>query len=539
MTRAATVASGRAQPGSGSRSSTNFVAVLFAVAIAAGCYVLGTPRHGGPDEPAHAVRSAAIVRLQFSGASDEVDRRAEVFEVPEMVGSPNPQCWAFQPAQPAGCATIDGVGTDDVPTPSSADDYAPWSYVLPGLASFVPWVSGYHYLARSLMAVLPVLLVASALVRARRRGRLAATAVFLGTTPIVWFSMTIVNPSALAVAGGLALWVAWIVPSTRRHDVLLALAWAAVLLPRRDGPLWATLIVLTVWAAAGTTPRDRWASASPAVRGALVVAAVAAPLTSLALTGVSPNLLISFAPVSIVVITVAAEWWAAPRTPRERVVAATGSAVIAIVMILVGFAVAPGNFDTEDLRLVAGSTGEHLRQLVGVLGWLDTPVPLAAVIVFWAAFGGVVAVVFLENRRAAVAGMAAVVGLVVVAWILELAQGSASAYWQGRYSMPFFSGVAFVMCSALDRDRSTTAGSPADGLAPLIAASAWLVGALGFAAALQRWGVGVLGTWVPTRWDTYGAPIPPALLLFVYVLATGWLAAASSRRSSDQPAPTP
>ena len=61
-------------------------------------------------------------------------------------------------------------------------------------------------------------------------------------TPIVWFVLGTVNPSALAIAGGFALWTGLIAePAPLGRFVSLG-GWIALMLARRDGPLWATAI---------------------------------------------------------------------------------------------------------------------------------------------------------------------------------------------------------------------------------------------------------------------------------------------------------
>ena len=246
-----------------------FVARLTAaVALVFLCYLLGTPRSGGPDEPSHMVASAALVRGQVNGQPSPTEPGVVLFDVPAMVGEPNPGCWALQPYVPADCAELEVDNTERALLPTTSSNYPPWTYVLPGLASFTPVAETYTYLARILMSIVPLILVVGALSRVRQLGNGAAAATLVGLTPIAWFSMTIVNPSAVAIAGGLALWVALF--THRRHDLLLVAAWAALLLPRRDGPVWATLIVIAVCAALSIRPVELWARYTPTTRWSLV-----------------------------------------------------------------------------------------------------------------------------------------------------------------------------------------------------------------------------------------------------------------------------
>ena len=227
-----------------------------AIAVVLLCYVIGTPRSGGPDEPGHMVSSAALVRGERVGEEIREGGALRIFEVPAMVGQPNPGCWAQQPFVPAGCASLESDSTEIVPATTRSAKYPPWTYVLPGLASFVPSAQLYAYLARLLMLLWPLGLLIATFSTLRHHGRAATVALLLGLTPIAWFTMSIVNPSAVAVAGGLALWVALLSPGRPRVEWLLLAGWVSVLLPRRDGPLWATFIVVAVAAALAVRPSE-------------------------------------------------------------------------------------------------------------------------------------------------------------------------------------------------------------------------------------------------------------------------------------------
>jgi hypothetical protein len=52
---------------------------------------------------------------------------------------------------------------------------------------------------------------------------------------------------------------------------------------------------------------------------------------------------------------------------------------------------------------------------------------------------------------------------------------------------------------------------------------------------MQRWGVGLAGSWLPWTWDTYGAPVPPSLLLVVHAIASAWLVELITRPAIDEP----
>jgi hypothetical protein len=479
------------------------------------------------------VASAALVRGERAGALYEPDPALRLFEVPAMVGAPDPACWAQHPEQPVGCAQLASDDTDDVLAATTSANYPPWSYVLPGLASFVPWAAGYAYLARMMMGLVPLALVTASILRSRSIGPGATSALLVGMTPIAWFSMSIVNPSAVAIAGGLALWVALLSAPDKRGDLLLVGGAAAVLLARRDGPVWVTLIVLAVCLALSQRPsnllrdRRRWTWMTVGVLGAI-------PVISTFLAGFRDlNLVIAASPFGLIAVDLVVRRWTSVSSARSRVIIA-GAAVGALSAVaVVAVAIRPGLVNRSLLLLIMSNTGTHLNQLVGVLGWLDTPVPAAAVFAFWGALGALAAIAFLEQPKIAFAGAFALAATIVTAWILELGQGATyGQYWQGRYSMPIVVGIPLLFAVRTNgRSLGGVSSSPLTArLARPLLVVIWFIANLGFAGALHRWGVGVGGSWAIQRWDTWAAPLAPWLLLAVHALATGALLA-----SSDDP----
>lgn len=514
------------------------------VAAVIACFVLATPRSGGPDEPSHMVASAALVRGERVGVPHDTNPALQVFRVPAMVGDPDPGCWALQPEVAVGCATFTNDSTVLVTSPTTSSNYPPWTYVLPGLASFVPMPTAYAFLARLLMAVIPLCLVVGALQRVQSSNRGARAAVLLGLTPIAWFSMSIVNPSAVAIAGGLALWTALLVPigPQRRFDALLLAGWAATLVARRDGPLWVFLIVTTACLTLSIRPWS-FVRRNPPLLNWLFLSVAIVPVATSFFTGLTGvNLVISFAPIGLLLL----DWGmvrysaSAGRASRRRQL--WGWVLVGALAVLAAIRVSPGNLSTSVWLLVASNSGRHLRQIVGVLGWLDTPVPDLGLFLFWIGLGALAALAFLDDSMIALGATAAVVLMVVTAWVLEIGQGATyGQYWQGRYSMPFFVGIPLLLTSRRGSRRGSGEGlgivaraDALDRLALPLGVIAWLVMNIGFIGALHRWGVGVGGTWAPQRWDTWGAPLHPIVLIVVHVASSAALLRIVLRPASEQ-----
>jgi hypothetical protein len=499
--------------------------LIAAVALTALCWIAGNPRSSGPDERSHMIASAGLVRGDREGRinpdPDPNLAGTHLFAVPGMVGQPDPGCWAFYPSIPVACQSTVPLSTTERELPSSSYNYPPWALVLPGLASFVPSAGGYAYLARVLNAAVPVALVAGSLVALRQRRAVLAAGALLGMTPIVWFTFGFVSPSAVAIGGGLALWTALLVERSRLTTWLAVAGWAAVLLPRRDGPVWATMIVLTCALLTGRRPLALWRRLAPWARWTVVAITPLPLVTPILNRDFDSNALLPFAPLALVAADLLATRYEHTRSTagRRALIAYTSlaAALAALALVLA----APGDLQAETVRLVVANTGDHLRQLVGILGWLDTAVPAVAVFLFWALIGGMSLVAVLEYQRSTFVYLAGLAGAVAAAWLLELGQGTDYGdYWQGRYTMPFAIGLPLVLAW-----RPAGAEWLDDRLTSIVAWGSWVVVNVAFVAAQQRWGVGVNGTWNPFDWDTWGAPITPWLLLLVHAGATGVLAA--------------
>lgn len=469
---------------------------------------LGTPRNAGPDEPAHIVRGAGLVRGQVFGESygdwldgntpldagpsdianaDPGSDAVRVYDVPWWVAQPSAACYARQPDVPAACSTIDDAAAASSSgrngALSTAAAYPIWGHILPGLATLVVTGSSALWLARLFHAAIPVVLIAATLAHLLGgRRQAAASAVLVATTPMVLFLMAVVNPSGIAVAGAIAMWVAGDdLHRTGRHGSpqqswpwLFPAGFAALVLPRDDGLIWAALIVAVLALVWRRNPIDVWR--------------------------VLPN------PTRIVLgaVSVMGAAWAV----------LTGGDLVPVDRPATGI---------EFAEIVVQRTGSHLREAVGVVGWLDTPLPESMYALWFFTAGLVVMIALVARAYRRVVGSAAALGLfVVVAWVLEIVQGrTAGLFWQGRYALPMLIGMVLVAGLSVDADRKI--GEVASAAPGLLALVVWNVS---FFQQLRRWGVGQSGSIRPWAWDTWDAPAPVVGLMIVHVAgsaALGWL----------------
>lgn len=506
------------------RDRAPVLAGLLLVGAVVLCWIIATPRSGGPDEPAHLIRGAALVRGQLDGQPSEISGTLRVYELPYWLIHPDPTCFALQPFNPAECATTVPRPDGEGPVASSAADYQVWGHVLPGVATLLPAEIG-GWVARLLDAALPVVVVALALRALARRSRIAFAAGLLALTPMAWFMFAVVNPSGLVIAGGMGLWVALgaggvVRGADQQLDLrpwLAAVSWALLTLPRRDGLLWAVLILSMSMLLSGWSLRGLLGALG---RGPLAVGAVATAATLIwAATNDNPAARsVLLVPLIPIVVELARRVW---RSPALASVPRRVAAVLVAVPVLVGVAYLvmdqrAGGYDADVMRLVVGRTGRHLDEAIGVLGWLDAPMPTGFLYLWLVGFGILAAFAVADGAWVRLSASASVVLIGIAAsWVLEMAQDDPTGtYWQGRYGLPFLLGAAVILGHRRLPGPADLRVAVAVGALAVLAVNASIV------AMMRRWGVGLGGSLWPWDWDTYDAPLPPLVVIVLHAAAT-------------------
>lgn len=513
-------------PGVGSRRWL----LAASLAALAACWILLTPPGGGPDEASHLTRSGGVARGDLDG--DDVGlRRVRGFELPDRYAVPDAGCYAQQPAVPAGCAVEPERSGGRVVLTSSAYDYPVWGHGVVGVASLLPGLDAIWW-ARIGGAAVAVALVGWSLQLARRSTPdLLAPAVVLAVTPMAWFSFAVVNPSGIAAAGAIALWVGALARPTEpsRSAVagwLAAAGWVALALPRRDGLIWAAIVLVFALVATGR-PLMGWLRALPRPALALVAASTlaaaawgltrdsrASQLSALGALGLVPAEAIRIA-------------W--QRASRGAVRAALVAAVAATTALAAAFVLTtrPGGLDWDLTARVVGESGNNLVEAIGVLGWLDTVLPWLAVAAWTAVLGALAAVSLLDTTRPLLTAACLLAVALVTSWAFELYAGNASGtYWQGRYSLPLLSGVPLLLAAGSRRRADATRAVVLVGPLAVLNVAAW--------SAARRFAVGVDGTLLPWDWNGSVGWAPPLALLAVHAAASVGLAMALSDQATDR-----
>ena len=111
------------------RTIRGLAGYFLALLVVVGCWAVGVPRFGSPDETAHVYKAYGTAHGELLGkvAPGFPDNLRE-FDGPDSLGPPNLNCYVGQPDVPASCATE--ISPQLI---SSAARYPPWYYGLVGV----------------------------------------------------------------------------------------------------------------------------------------------------------------------------------------------------------------------------------------------------------------------------------------------------------------------------------------------------------------------------------------------------------------------
>jgi hypothetical protein len=193
--------------------------------------------------------------------------------------------------------------------------------------------------------------------------------------------------------------------------------------------------------------------------------------------------------------------------------------------------------------LLLANTGQQLLQMLGVVGWLDTPAPLVTVVAWVGVLAVVVGLAVATGRRRHLVVLGALVaGSVLVPVALRLPKAhSLGLVGQGRDTMPLVVGVPILAAWVLG-GRVSLRPRTVHHLKLLVAVGVTVGQEAMFLWALRRYEVGLSG---PLNFFDGGwrPPVPLGLLVAgftaVVVLFDWWLFVLGTRPlepSSDPPA---
>ncbi|HEY8544401.1 MAG TPA: DUF2142 domain-containing protein [Acidimicrobiales bacterium] len=479
------------------------------VFVAAAAWALATPPMTGPDESANAIRAAAVVRGQITGrhipdlggnelwsnVMVEVDVPASFAEA-GYVGA----CYLGEPRERIEGAVVVPRGADCPELTSdtrSVDaltyEYRgqPFFYALVGLPTLVS-VDDAGAVAMRLVGALPTAaLLASAVLSVRRLPTVARALTGLGAavtvSPELVYLAGMQNAGSVEIAAALAAWTSGLAMVTlpEAPDGRLvnrtAVALVVLILTRGLSPAFAALLLLVLVALA-RPGRVRSLLARPEVRAWMTFGVGATAVSGVWLWVIHEQFpLYGFSPIGFADALARVPWWV------QGMVAVFGSTDV-VPPVALHWAWGAAAALVVGLSAVAGSR-RHLLVALGLI----------------------------------VAG----IGLLISGEGFGVPQ--TGFWWQGRYVLPLVAGALVVAPTGV---REPSPAAPAPGrlrwaaaavLAVFVAGHAW-----SFAYALRHYTVGHDGPWSPSEFlldPIWSPPLPPVLLLPVFVAAVAGLAA--------------
>lgn len=387
------------------------LAALFATLF--GLWSLATPLMGLPDEPAHTIKAAAVVRGQILVEEGTSFGHGVHVRVPDYIANLHAQgCYKFNRAQAADCAPL--IYADDTFTNigvTSAGSYNPMYYWVVGLPTLVLSGAPAIYAMRLVSAALCAIFFAAGFTALTelRRPQYPVLVAALTMTPMILFLGGGINPNSLEIAATMAAFAGFVVVLDQWRDtknVLPALVTVAastvVLANARQISLVWLLCALVV------------AVCSFRFRRTIQVFKDKRVLTAVGLT--IPGALLGLLWIYI-----------ASRGPANVGVAPDG--------------IANPHPDAPLYRgfmIMLDRTYDFFPQYIGVMGWLDTPAPELVTMV-WSGLMviGLVLPFCVRPLRNWTGYWVALAMLYLVPAILQTAIWRSMGFiWQGRYTLP-------------------------------------------------------------------------------------------------------
>jgi hypothetical protein len=389
---------------------------------------LASPLMSIPDEPAHAIRAAAVVRGEFIGDPAKEFGGGPAVTVPAYIAYTRAMgCFAFKPLTSASCQHA-YTGDNDKPelSASSATPNSPVYYAVVGLPTLVFSGEFALYAMRILSSLLAASLLAFAFAMLRARGgRWSIIALVVATTPMLLFLGGSINPNATEVTAAAALFVSLIAMVERRVKgrqtwlyVIVSIASAAMLTGGRSlALLWLLLIGLAALAFAN---KSTWRPLFSKLTTWIVLAGIA---------------IVAFGELA---------WFLIPQPSADADSASQIGSLAAVFQAMID------------------RTFDYWSGMVGYFGWLDQPAPGFTYTVWYTAIVGLLAGgVILGRGRARWVSLGFTAAMLVVPAIVQTSLYHDFGWvWQGRYVLAILACGLIAAGVALDAAFTRPATRP-------------------------------------------------------------------------------
>ena len=474
-------------------------AVSFVVIwLAAAAWSVASPVGSGPDEPAHLIRAASLVRGELLGKPlrhvTSSNKAYLAVKVPQVFArlANDVQCFQSDPSQPASCQGSLAGSPADVRVYTYVGRYPPLYYALVGLPTLAMVSPGGIYLARFLSAALSAAMLALGAVCLRRcRGTpLLGAGLALAVTPMTLYLAGVINPSGLEISSAISAWVAVMALASGADEAApdpvvvgtLGISLIVLLLVRGISPIWAGCIALALLALLGRR-----------VRALGHVRAVQRWLLGLAAASL---------------VALAWDLYADPFLTEPGSPLPHGASTSQVFMLAL-----------ERLDLLMTSS-------IGQFGWLDTPSPLGVIVTWLGALGAVVLIgTCVARRREALVAAGTLAAWVVVPLTMILVEArSEGIMGQGRDFMALAVGIPLVAAAAAGERFAGHRASLR--LVTVVLVALVLCQISDFYGALRRNTVGITGpvnAFAATS-DAWHPPVPALVAFIAFIIATATFA---------------
>jgi hypothetical protein len=476
------------------------LAVLVFVCLS-GMWAVTSPLGSVPDEPAHVIYAASVVRGQLGDGP-----LGHVVRVPATVGqASNTTCPAFRPFVTADCIEQLAHRPGAVVTETSAGRYPPLYYALVGWPTLVGFGDGTWLVMRLLSVALAGLLLWVGASCWRRGSGAVAAGVLVAGSPMATFMVGSVNPNGAEIAAGVAfaLAVTGLLDRWRRGDALVG--WRPP-----------TAVALTGGYLGVARPGSH-----------LLLVALAGVLALFGLREVGAGLrrrdMTLLAPVAVLLgaVVVAVVY--------ARLAAAPGALLVAH----------PVGLRTA-LATIVNTFAGYTLETAGIFGWRDHLPPLQ-LRMLWIGMSAALAVAawFSSGWRERLAlGLLVVGSFLLAPLFVYLTLFRDGVGYQARYAMALTQAVPILAAAVLSR-RATAAQSPAGRALASIPIVTLVVQLLVLAGSYLRYAVGLPlqlnplalpgdVRWVPAAW--------PLDLLFLVAATTLTVGLVRTLRAEPVPA---
>lgn len=440
-------------------------------------WALASPLMSVPDEPAHAIKAAAVARGQIQAQTSGSQGDPAVVSVPAYFAELGAQtCTAFRPDLTAACAPqIDPGNRAPAQAATTAGNYNPLYYLLVGLPSRLLAGAPALYAMRIVSGLMSAVFMTMAFVAATRLRRsewpVAASAVAL--TPMVLFLSGSINPNSLEIVTTAAFFLS-----------LCATFDSYKSLSTVRGPMIAV-----------------------GISGAVLANTRALALIWLAAAFIAALIIFGWRPF----VAVVRDKFGLAMTVLTGLGCAAGLAWLVLGDSFKSLGGTPSTIAPDQaFASMLDRTFDYVNGYIGIVGWLDTPAP-QGVQIFWhltlaAVLLGGLSCRPVHGRWAILMVLAAIVFLppILQSQVVE----ELGYIWQGRYLLALVV-LLISICGVTLRSQSFGRSATAKSLGRWIIGAAVVAHIYMFIYALRRFTVGLVQ--LHTNWTEMVEPLwqPP------------------------------